>query len=258
MSSATPKPATTVQTTCCDEHPDFDERPFNVLRETTHEHGYYGRQESRERAQVPPMSTDAIKPFEVTLTVRNNRLKQRRLELNLSARQLAENVGIGYHLYCAYESMRTSPIAVRSGDWKPTACRIAQFFGLPPEELWPPEVLQVLNPRSTALLSAKQITAFGASQHAQRRLQAPDDLLVARQDQQQLHRALDALPERHRLCLIWRYGLDGSEARTITDVCLKDAQHFRRAQPVTTERMRQILAEAMRRIQIALPRGYRD
>jgi RNA polymerase sigma factor (sigma-70 family) len=51
-----------------------------------------------------------MKEFEVSLIIRNNLLKERRLALGMSQRQIAEAAGVHYHTYVAFEGMRESPL----------------------------------------------------------------------------------------------------------------------------------------------------
>jgi RNA polymerase sigma factor (sigma-70 family) len=90
-----------------------------------------------------------MKELELSLRIRNNRLKQRREELGKSPREIAEEIGICYGQYLQYEGLKISPLSVNDGRfgrkdiWKPSARSIAEYYGEPIEELFPDAVLSV-------------------------------------------------------------------------------------------------------------------
>jgi hypothetical protein len=51
---------------------------------------------------------------------------------------------VGYSAYLNYESLKTSPVSKRAeGGWKPSALKVAAFYGVRPEALWPAGILLV-------------------------------------------------------------------------------------------------------------------
>lgn len=141
-----------------------------------------------------------MKPFELTLRLRNNVLKQFRLNLEMSAEQIAEAIGISVGLYYQCEGLKWCPMReVVGGDrqWKPTALRIAQFMGVQPEDIWPPEVLMVTNPVLVREMSASDIGPLLSSQQAGVSIgmleAAPDEMIAHHELGERLDQCLDSL-----------------------------------------------------------------
>jgi RNA polymerase primary sigma factor len=68
----------------------------------------------------------------------------------------------------------------------------------------------------------------------------PAESAIAREQTDQLREMLDRLPERHRLLLVWRYGLGGQRVRSHAEIGSLLG--------VGEERSRQIEREALRRL----------
>src|SRR3990167_9503791 len=92
------------------------------------------------RAEVPEL--------ELTLRVRNNRLKQRREELGMTQAELAIAIGVNRSVYRKLEAMRSTPRIWVSGCWcwREIALQLARFHCVEPDELFPPAVLAVETP----------------------------------------------------------------------------------------------------------------
>jgi transcriptional regulator with XRE-family HTH domain len=153
-----------------------------------------------------------MRDLELTLRVRNNRLKQRRLELGLSPRELAEQIGMNYQGYLDYEGLRASPLG--PSGWKPTAVQIAEFHGVSPHELWPERILKIVCPTVTQTLDARdlhQLTGFPE-------VADPEQLLLERERTRVFDETLATIPARKQLILRrW------SEGDTFTEIA-KDLQ----------------------------------
>ena len=80
-----------------------------------------------------------IKPFRVTVRVKNNRMVKLREELGLNLAEFSRRAGVQMGTVCALENFRKSPWTGK--DWRPIALKIAEFHGVSPEWLWP-EVIQ--------------------------------------------------------------------------------------------------------------------
>lgn len=90
------------------------------------------------------MTKRPYKEFRVKMELRNNLLIERRERLGMSPREAGEKSGVGYSAYLNYESLKTSPISKRAeGGWKPSALKLARFYGVAPEVLWPASILLV-------------------------------------------------------------------------------------------------------------------
>lgn len=88
----------------------------------------------------------SVKQLRLDMKVRNNRLIRAREELGMTQAEAARQIGIGASDLSALELLRK---AARSDTgWTPTAERIASFYGLSLEWLWPIEIHAI---RKTAL-----------------------------------------------------------------------------------------------------------
>src|SRR5665213_2028762 len=107
-----------------------------------------------------------MKEFEVTVSVANNLIKERRLALGLSRAEVARKAGIGAGVYGKIEKLKSRPV-LRTGGWTRGALAIAKFFNVQPDELFPASVLLVENPESTFTADgAEMLQLTGAAQRA--------------------------------------------------------------------------------------------
>ena len=68
---------------------------------------------------------------------------QRREELKLSCRDLAEKIGISTYNYYALESCKVSPVNKQTSKWKKSVIQISEFYFCEPEELFPEEIQKI-------------------------------------------------------------------------------------------------------------------
>lgn len=93
-----------------------------------------------------------MEDFSVQMRLHNNQLKGRREELGLTQKALAAAIGIHLQAYCAYEcfgyNRPTSDIAkpwnTKTKNWSKFALKIAAFYCVEPEELFPDSILSVV------------------------------------------------------------------------------------------------------------------
>jgi transcriptional regulator with XRE-family HTH domain len=135
-----------------------------------------------------------VRDLELTMRLRNNHIKRRRLELGLSTRQLAEQAGIGYPTYLDLEGLRASPLS-RFGGWTPSAKKLAEFHGVGPAVLWPDAVLLVVQPVVTREIDAEEFLALMFDDGV---VTDPERLLMARETEECLRRAIEDLPTRQQ------------------------------------------------------------
>lgn len=163
-----------------------------------------------------------MKEFEAEFRVRNNRLKERRLALGLSAPQLAKAIGVPYVTYVALESLRELPITA-AGEWRKSALRLSRYFGEPPEELFPPAILAVKNPKAIRRLDFADIRPMLVAAEEERlALPAPDEVMGVAERQTAVALALQTLSPREEMVLRARFGFDnedgeGESAQSIAD-----------------------------------------
>jgi RNA polymerase sigma factor (sigma-70 family) len=158
-----------------------------------------------------------MKELEVTIQLRNNRLKQRRLELGFSQKVLAALVEIPLHVYGTLETMRTSPVT-RRGEWSTHALKLSAFYEVPVEEIFPESVMNIKDNKATRLVDAIEITSLLAAQEP-RLLESPNDELPDREKMKEAIRdALGHLKPRAATVLRMRFGLDDGEPKTLREI----------------------------------------
>lgn len=156
------------------------------------------------------VSTD----FEVTVRLRNNQLVSRRQELGLSQAAAARRIGLTNSCYCAYEGLKHDPrSSLQSVEWKPSALRIAGFYGASPEILWPESVLAVQNPVVVRTVSATHLHALVESQSTSPVL--PDENISRDELRRHIREILTTLPPRHAAILRQHYGIDCPEMTAV-------------------------------------------
>jgi RNA polymerase sigma factor (sigma-70 family) len=186
-----------------------------------------------------------MRHFELQLRIRNNRLKQRRLELGLTPAGLAERAGLGYGLYLEYENLRRSPLRKQDLEWRPSALKLASFFGATPSELWPEAILAVQKHTLTTRVDA-QTLLLGYESLVPAALPSPEEHLERAEQQKTLVeamgsalttreiRVLEATVEDERSCAdVGRdHGLSGERVRQIRARALRKLRRrLRDAEP---------------------------
>jgi len=154
----------------------------------------------------------------------------------LTTRQFAEKVGLDYAWYLNVEGMKIHPIDLRPGreGWKRGALKLAEFYGVTPEILFPDLVLKM-----EAVVTERRVNAEEVAALMQPSTATPLQLLESNEVEVALQGALERLTERERRVLEMRFGLQGEES-SLEEV----AQEF----SVTRERIRQIEAKALRKL----------
>jgi transcriptional regulator with XRE-family HTH domain len=150
-----------------------------------------------------------VKEFELTMRLRNNLIKSKRLALGLKASECARRIGITYGKYLDYEGLRESPLSHRpAGQFKPSARAVARFFGCQPEELWPDAVLAVRQPEVVTTIRSAEALALAKLTVPDELPATPEELLGDREEIAQLEEAMGRLAERERQLLRARFWND--------------------------------------------------
>ena len=180
-----------------------------------------------------------MKELELTLRLRNNRLKQRRDALGMTQAALAAAAGVGVATYQELEGLRRSPQVQGAfgGRWREVALQLARFHCVEPEVLFPPSVLKVETPVASRKVDGDDLSPL-LTQHQQRLLEAPDVAHDREELREQVAFALSRLSPREAQVLRLRFGLDGDGARTFDEIGA--------VLEVGKERVRQIEAKALR------------
>lgn len=81
-----------------------------------------------------------------------------RKDLGYSQPRAAKLAGVSPGLWNAYECLRESPVGGDrwgNAQWKPSAERVAACIGMPADEIWPPSLLKITNPRAVIELDSQ-------------------------------------------------------------------------------------------------------
>lgn len=148
-----------------------------------------------------------MREFEVTITLKNNRLKQRRLELGLSPQQLAARAEISYARYLDLEAMRDAPTN-KKGEWREIVMKLCDMYGASPDELFPNAVRALKTTAATRRMDGVDLGSPLLSSHQQRILASPEDLVVANEEAEIAIDLLSVASPRERDAIARRYGLD--------------------------------------------------
>ena len=183
--------------------------------------------------------TQKTPDFDVVIKLRNNHLVSFRESMGWSAPQMAEKIGVHYHVYIRYESLKTSPVSrYKCGGWKESALKISGFFNVSPEEIWP-EVIQMVQ-QQRIQLKMDGPRALALANLEMKQLPSPDEFVEAAEMKTMVHAALVKLTPRERSILERRFGLTGKGSHTLEEISEADE--------VTRERIRQVEQHAMRKI----------
>jgi len=213
---------------------------------------------TRHNIVAPSEAEPTTKDFELELRVRNNRLKERRLALGLSAPQLAKEIGISYHSYITLESMHVSPIGRKAGflalgeervaSWRKSALKIAAFYCVPPEVLWTDAILAVKAPRVVAQVDGGTLMAIAGATTSEWLItsgRSTADTYDATETLTRAKKVISRLPLREQQVLYQRFGL-GEDGRdhTLTEIGERLG--------VCKERVRQHEASGLKHLRSAL------
>lgn len=185
------------------------------------------------------------KEFEVTIKIRNNLLKSRRLSLGMGLVEFAEHAGVSPSSYCALEGLRMAPVCGRRFGkpglvWRESVKRLAEFHRCLPEDLFPDSVLAVTCPEVVKEIGASELCPLLGSQQAEcvMALPAPDPETALESEEmgRLLAGALDELSYREREVVRKRF----DEGLTYDEIG--------KEQGVVRERIRQIESKALRKL----------
>lgn len=118
------------------------------------------------------------KPLRLKVRVQNNRLVKAREDLGLIQAEAARLIGVSASILSALENCRgsigakaVSTYNEATGEWTRTALKIASFYGLAPEYLWPDDVAAVKRNAFAIEMSAGDAL----------RISSPEETMSARQ-----------------------------------------------------------------------------
>lgn len=150
---------------------------------------------------------------------RNQRLKARRRKAGMSAIAVAREVGISHHAYMGYETLRCSPLSHRNRNsaWRKSALAIAKFWGVNPEEVFPPDVRNVAKDNPIKLFFDDDLVQSTVSEHTLRMCEEPSVDVELEELRKVLERVILNLSDKEQFILRNRFGYTG-ECRTLEDI----------------------------------------
>jgi RNA polymerase sigma factor, sigma-70 family len=156
-----------------------------------------------------------MKDIELTVTVRNNQLKERRLLAGLSQEEFSFKCGISQPLYARLECLQTSPFDSRD-QWKEVSLQIADHYKVSPDELWPPETCAIKKHKSVRVLDAVDMAKLVGV--CEQPALGPMEAVERSELREMMNRVLGLLSPVEQEVLGLRFGLDGSPELTLAEV----------------------------------------
>jgi DNA-directed RNA polymerase sigma subunit (sigma70/sigma32) len=157
-----------------------------------------------------------IKPIRMQVKLQNNLIKQRRESLGLGTKEMAEKIGITYDRYLRLENMRASPKG-KHREWLESAEKVATYFHVLPEDLFPDVITAVKQPTTETVLDEEEIRALMSANYMQ--AVNPVEALEQKQLESSIDKALRGFSMRERIVLKGRLGLDG-EVKTYQELAV--------------------------------------
>lgn len=188
-----------------------------------------------------------MKEFELTFRIRNNLLVQKREELGMDQKECAQAIGISYGLYAGYETLRRNPlwegkINQTKEVWKPTVLKIAEFYGVSPEDLFPGTVLQVKKNKVVKKMDFIDLVPLLPEHEEMAALaeyNSMEGVIDSGKLEDKTREVIHTLKPREEKLIRMRFGI-GENASTLKEI----AEDFN----VTNERIRQMEAKALRKL----------
>ncbi len=174
-----------------------------------------------------------MKALEITVRVRNNRLKERRLKMRMTQSVFSKMAAVSLGNYRELEAMRTSPLR-KDGEWREIVLVLARFHCVEPEELFPRMARAVKEPVVVRYMDEDELGAL-MGDDSDRMTDYPCEQLEMHSG---IEHALDTLSHRQSQIMRLRCGLDDGIAHTMEEVGAM--------LNISRERVRQIEARATR------------
>ena len=179
--------------------------------------------------------SEPIEDLEITVTLRNNQIKRRRLARGMTQGQLAEVCGVTKGTIGHWESLyshgrQKNPDA----GWTETALRAAAFFDCKPEELFPEWLSLIKNRKVIREVGASDAMLLAPLDAPK---QIPSEALETADEIEALRPAIARLPDRLRRILMMRLdgqtltaigaglGISGEYCRQLEQRALRNLRH---------------------------------
>lgn len=190
-----------------------------------------------------------MKEFEVSVQVRNNRLKERRDALGFNRAELARKAGVGNSDYGALEALKDSPVSKKTGTWRPIVFKLADFYKVKPDDLFPPAIIEVKKSEASFKADGAELvrlTSF-SGRSALEPLHDPELPAIQEETRELVERALKTLTPREENVIRRRFGFDGEEV-TLQEAGAGLRNYGSGKRGVTSTRAREIEAKAIRKL----------
>ncbi len=191
-----------------------------------------------------------VKELRVEVRLKNNRLIRLREELGLKPMAMAKRIGVGYQVLLNFENLRRPPTR-KTGDWRPSALRIAAFHGVSPSYCWPAAVRNIQTASAEVELSAHDAAALVAQEQIGPKPIScdPEQKIIDAELVDEMESAFEHLKPRERNVLTARFGLGDATERNLQDIAGLSG--------CSAERIRQVEAKGLnklrRRIDLGAP-----
>lgn len=179
-----------------------------------------------------------IKDLRVVVRLKNNQLVERREELGVTIAMMASLIGINKSSYGMFENLQQNPVSGTTGTWVNSAVKIAEYYEVDPEELWPDWVTKLKSTYTERCLDVEGARYLLTGAYTQQgALPLAEELLNKIQLSQRLSEVLDTMPARERAFLMRSFGV-GCEKETKSEIARKEG--------LSTQRVNQIVSKAHR------------
>jgi transcriptional regulator with XRE-family HTH domain len=166
-----------------------------------------------------------MKQLRVNVQIKNNLLLERRERLGLTQIELALAANVEKAHYAQYETLRRKPLEkiwvgdCEAYDWRDDALKIAEFYEVDPEELWPDAVIRIDKPIVSRRMDAEQLFMLTETGQSVALLPEGAESKVAKDElARKIRDTLKSLTPREEKVILTRFGLDGDDEKTRAEV----------------------------------------
>lgn len=179
-----------------------------------------------------------MNPVRIEIRIRNNYLYQAIIKDYPNVNQFCLALGVHPSVIGTYINLKKSPFK-QSGECSKTAERIARLLRMLPEDLFPKELYGLKETRAVFDLPLESMESL--TNNEMPLLESVEDQYIRECERKSIREIVDTLPPRESEILKMLYGFDDGKPLTLVEIGI----YF----GVTKERIRQIAAKAIRRLQ---------
>lgn len=176
-----------------------------------------------------------MKQLEITVHVRNNLLKERRLKAGLTQTALAKYANVPVGEVNAMECLRASNFCI--GALK----AVANYFECEPDDLFPDSFKSIKSNRALfAKVDVVDVDLLRGRIYKTEQLDSPERLAIAATNHDRVAEVLTTLSDKEQQLMRMRYGMDSGSPALLKEV----GKEF----GITRERVRQIESKCIRKL----------